>query len=247
MLTSLCVDVVAGSFSLEAMTEDEMVQLAVRQSMHDSHSPGNSRHDDELPRASGHEDAASPSNGVLTSVSDATSPSNGVLTSVSDAASPSTGVLTSVSDRNVTTCRQCGVSRYFVPSIGRYLCDCVTDSGDGKAKMSNGNAARGLSLRTPRKLDFVSIGKQGESCLGATTNEATCLGEGDTDVNSKDELTALRDAERQEADLNHLVEMADLDDDVSVSLLEQCSQPTDWNAQLNSSSRPSMVLDLTGW
>ena len=218
MLSSLCVDVVAGSFSLEAMTEDEMVQLAVRQSMHDSHSPGNSRHDDELPRASGDKNAAS----------------------------PSTGVLTSVSDKKVTTCRQCGVSSYFVPSIGRYLCDCVTDSGDGKAKMSHGNAARGLSLRTPRKLDFVSIGKQDEPCLGATTNDAPCLDDCDTHVNSKDELTALRDAERQEADLNHLVEMADLDDDVSVTLLEQCLQPTDWNAQLNSSSGPSMVLDLTG-
>lgn len=237
-----------------------MLQMAVEQSMQDSHL-NNGRHDNRTPWRNSHQDASSP--GSDTHCDTKLETSNGVLTHTNSGCQydSNRSVNHDDSDKKVTVCQQCGANCYFVSSIRKYLCDCVTNSSDHrKQKLNVGDTPKSVS-RTPRKLDFVSMENYCEPCPGDTAASGPCpdvtdpcsgrLMDSDCRVSGR-RCDVLGEADCQDADFNHLVEMADLDDDVcSLGTQSPHYTKTDmaqWNEQHNSSinNGPSLVLDLTG-
>ena len=220
-----------------------MLQMAVEQSMQDSHSLSNSRHDNQSPWQHNHYDASSPGGDTYDSKSD-----TGVLTNANKFIRRDSGDRSVVdSDRKVQVCHQCGANCYFVSSLGRYLCDCVTDSGHRKPGLDTGDAARNVS-HTPRKLDFVTADHYGEPRIGETAESGPCLDRTGHLVDG--DGRRLDEADRQEADFNHLVEMADLDDDIRPLGGQRHqyteTQSTHWDGHDSGNDGPSLVLDLIG-
>ena len=221
-----------------------MLQMAVEQSMQDSHSLSNSRHDNQTSWQHDHYDTSSPGGDTYDNKSD-----TGVLTNTNKF------IRRDIDDRSVTNsekkmqvCHQCGANCYFVSSLGRYLCDCVTDSGHRKPRLDAGDVARSVVSHTPRKLDFVTMGHYGEPRIGETAESGPCLDHTGQPVNSDGHR--LDEADRQEADFNHLVEMADLDDDICPLGIQHHqyteTESTHWGASDSANDGPSLWLDLVG-